>query len=432
MSFKLSAFQHPFSQRRLLGVKQVVSEKMPQGVNSRGLTLAGFLFLHALFITKGRLETTWAVLRKFGYNTSLHLSDEVLSCVNFAHAPDQVVELTEVGRTFLESEFLRFNTKKDDKLTPQEQAEMFSTCPSSPWEEEEYQRVLVEATPTGSLTKQGFLSKWAYMTAVNPRQSLAYMLYLGFQGDPSHLFCFSRPRRQERKGDTPSRSFYRCAVFGAEGSGKSSLVRAFVGADVPAENSHNLIAVGPVPAQPPGNFHSPTLMLEEFSERAAEQLLTRESCAESLAVFDCAAFLFDNSQVASFRIALQLLLRVATRAGDSLPCLFLASKDDLPMPKDLVRECGEVCGLLALPLPLPLSMHRRTDGQHVYTELIQAARHPERAIPLTPSLRAQRQYRNMLKRAALYTALGVTSGLVVYGLYRLHKRQQQQERRGSS
>jgi EF hand associated len=59
-------------------------------VNSSGLTLSGFLFLHALFITKGRLETTWAVLRKFGYNTSLHLSDEVLSSVNLAHAPDQV------------------------------------------------------------------------------------------------------------------------------------------------------------------------------------------------------------------------------------------------------------------------------------------------------------------------------------------------------
>lgn len=61
-----------------------------QGVNEKGLTLAGFLFLHALFITKSRMETTWAVLRKFGYNLDLHLSDKVLSCVNFAHAPDQV------------------------------------------------------------------------------------------------------------------------------------------------------------------------------------------------------------------------------------------------------------------------------------------------------------------------------------------------------
>ncbi len=39
---------------------------MPNGVVDRGLTLEGFLFLHVLFIERGRLESTWAVLRKFG------------------------------------------------------------------------------------------------------------------------------------------------------------------------------------------------------------------------------------------------------------------------------------------------------------------------------------------------------------------------------
>ncbi len=55
-----------------------------------GLTLPGFLFLHALFIERGRLETTWAVLRKFGYDNDLLLSAEVLDQVNLQHAPDQV------------------------------------------------------------------------------------------------------------------------------------------------------------------------------------------------------------------------------------------------------------------------------------------------------------------------------------------------------
>ena len=54
-----------------------------------GLTLAGFLFLHALFIERGRLETTWAVLRKFGYSDALRLSEETLAAVSFARAPDQ-------------------------------------------------------------------------------------------------------------------------------------------------------------------------------------------------------------------------------------------------------------------------------------------------------------------------------------------------------
>lgn len=61
-----------------------------QGIVNNGLSLPGFLFLHALFIERGRLETTWAVLRRFGYDNTLHLSEEALSRVSFDHAPDQV------------------------------------------------------------------------------------------------------------------------------------------------------------------------------------------------------------------------------------------------------------------------------------------------------------------------------------------------------
>lgn len=71
-----------------------------QGVNSEGLTLPGFLFLHALFIERGRLETTWAVLRKFGYSNDLLLDPEVLDAVNLQHAPDQVRRGSPEGRYF--------------------------------------------------------------------------------------------------------------------------------------------------------------------------------------------------------------------------------------------------------------------------------------------------------------------------------------------
>lgn len=73
-----------------MGVKKVVQEKVPEGVNEFGLTLTGFLFLHALFIEKGRLETIWTVLRKFGYNDEIKLREEYLS-IPFKRAPDQVL-----------------------------------------------------------------------------------------------------------------------------------------------------------------------------------------------------------------------------------------------------------------------------------------------------------------------------------------------------
>lgn len=86
---QVKCFNAPLQPAEIVGVKRVVQEKQPDGVNDLGLTLNGFLFLHALFIEKGRLETTWAVLRKFGYGDDLELKDEFLP-VPTKHAPDQV------------------------------------------------------------------------------------------------------------------------------------------------------------------------------------------------------------------------------------------------------------------------------------------------------------------------------------------------------
>lgn len=39
---------------------------------------SGFLFLHTLFIQRGRHETTWTVLRTFGYDDDLELNQDYL------------------------------------------------------------------------------------------------------------------------------------------------------------------------------------------------------------------------------------------------------------------------------------------------------------------------------------------------------------------
>ena len=41
----------------------------------------GFFFLNKLFIQRGRHETTWKILRKFGYSNSLTLKDNYLQPV---------------------------------------------------------------------------------------------------------------------------------------------------------------------------------------------------------------------------------------------------------------------------------------------------------------------------------------------------------------
>ncbi|KAG6438262.1 hypothetical protein SASPL_103199 [Salvia splendens] len=53
-----------------------------------GLTSTGFLFLHTLFIEKGKIDTTWTLLKKFRYNDVLKLGDDYLP---FPKSPDKVI-----------------------------------------------------------------------------------------------------------------------------------------------------------------------------------------------------------------------------------------------------------------------------------------------------------------------------------------------------
>lgn len=52
---------------------------------SRLVSPTGFLFLNTLFIQRGRHETTWTILRRFGYDDELELTDDYLhpQCVSF-------------------------------------------------------------------------------------------------------------------------------------------------------------------------------------------------------------------------------------------------------------------------------------------------------------------------------------------------------------
>uniref|UniRef100_A0A061RX14 Ras homolog gene family, member T1 n=1 Tax=Tetraselmis sp. GSL018 TaxID=582737 RepID=A0A061RX14_9CHLO len=256
-AFQVHCWKTPLTPSELDGIKKVVADKMPAGVSNNGLTISGFVYLHSLFIQRGRIETTWAVLRSYGYDDDLTLKDEILDSVSFAASPDQVVELTDTAREFLGSCFQSCDQDRDGALSAHELELVFSTAPFNPWALPEWDRVLAETGSSGALTFKGFLAKWAYMTMKEPRTSLANILYLGYRGDPSQLFCLSKRRRQERKSDPGGRSILQCYVLGSRGAGKSTLVRGLVGipAGAAADGAahDHLAAVGTVdgPASEP-------------------------------------------------------------------------------------------------------------------------------------------------------------------------------------
>lgn len=70
-----------------------------------------------------------------------------------------------------------------------------------------------------------------------------------------------------------------------------------------------------------------TLVLREMQEAQIQELeLEPQGLLEAC---DVAAFVFDGSNIESFRAAQELLVKVALLAGDSIPCVLIAAKDDL-------------------------------------------------------------------------------------------------------
>jgi len=87
---QVRCFNVPLQSSEIAGVKSVVQQKVPEGVNSVGLTFPGFICVHNMFLRKGRPETLWAVLRNFGYDNNLKLKDDFLP-VPSKRALDQVI-----------------------------------------------------------------------------------------------------------------------------------------------------------------------------------------------------------------------------------------------------------------------------------------------------------------------------------------------------
>lgn len=53
------------------------------------------------------------------------------------------------------------------------------------------------------------MGHWRHMAATEPREALANILYLGYEGEPGSLFCITRPRRQERRPEQVTRTVFK-------------------------------------------------------------------------------------------------------------------------------------------------------------------------------------------------------------------------------
>ena len=156
-AFQSFYFDTGLSEQQLFKMKNFVDRSCQGGLREDSLTLQGFLFVQQSFIEAGRHEDTWAVLRKFGYNTRLELREEYL-CPMPMLPPGSHVELSANGLAYLGTLFDKFDRDGDGALSPHEVMGLCDLSPKGlPWDPSLELQTLVQTNANGWPTKKGAL-----------------------------------------------------------------------------------------------------------------------------------------------------------------------------------------------------------------------------------------------------------------------------------
>lgn len=406
--FQRKCFDAPLQTKELEGIKDLVLKYDESGVRNDGLTESGFLYLHTVFIQRGRQETTWTVLRKFGYAEDLRLTESFL-WPKFDVSPDCSVELSPLGYRFFTEIFETFDKDQDGALNAMELEELFSTSPGNPWAAQRFPDT-TSADESGAVTLQGWLAQWSMTTLLEPKTTLAYLAYLGYPNEPrTTALQITRSRKIDRRKGKSSRNVFLCYVCGAAGSGKTSLLRSFAEKSFSSDyepTSRMISVVNAVDIDGSEKY----LVLQEFGSRYESEMLRNPKKTD---LVDVIVYVHDSSDTNSFSYISNLRQQYSL---DHIPTLFVATKSDL----DLALQRHEVqpdvyCRRLGLQGPVSVSTKL---GQiaDVFHTMCSIAMNPHSAIPggADRALSASTRLRMYVTASALLT--GCTAGLMM--LYR--------------
>ncbi|KAI0352639.1 mitochondrial Rho GTPase [Trametes cingulata] len=410
--FQRKCFDAPLQAQELEGIKEMVRQHAEGGVRDNGLTEAGFLYLHTIFIQRGRLETTWTVLRKFGYGEDLRLTESFLY-PKFDVPHDCSVELSPLGYQFLTVLFENHDKDRDGALNKEELEELFSTSPGNPWAGQKFPDTTV-SDDTGAVTLQGWLAQWSMTTLLDHRTTLAYLAYLGYPDEPrTSALQVTRPRKVDRRKGKSMRNVFLCYVCGAAGSGKTSLLRAFAGKPFspvyePTKKMNSVVNSVDIDGS------EKYLVLQEFGSKYEAETLRNPKKTD---LADVIVYVYDSSDTNSFSYISNLRQQYSL---DHIPTLFVATKSDL----DLALQRHEVqpdvyCRRLSLQAPIAVSV-RTGQTADVFHAICRVAMNPNSAIPggADRALSAAARLRTYIRIASMLG--GLSAGL--YLVYRTFAR----------
>ncbi|XP_045396975.1 mitochondrial Rho GTPase 2 isoform X5 [Lemur catta] len=406
-AFQKACFGHPLAPQALEDVKTVVRKNVAGGVRDDRLTLDGFLFLNTLFIQRGRHETTWTILRRFGYSDTLELTADYLYPP--LHVPPGCsTELNHLGHQFVQRVFEKHDQDRDGALSPAELQSLFSVFPAAPWGPELLGTVRSEA---GRLPLHGYLCQWTLLTYLDVRRCLGHLGYLGYptlcEDSQAQAITVTREKRLDQEKGQTQRSVLMCRVLGARGVGKSAFLRAFLGQRPGHQDAREC------PLEPP-SYAVNTVQVNGQEK----YLILCEVGADSLpdasldAACDVACLMFDGRDPESFSYCASVYKR--HYMDGQTPCLFLCSKADLPIVTTTRGlSPAEFCRRHRLPTPIPFSCASLDEpSTAIFTRLATMAAFPHLA-------RAELRPTSFWLRGILGLVGAAVAAVLSFSLYRV-------------
>ena len=410
-AFQTKCFGKPLGAEDLENIKQTIQRFSPESVTERGINQHGFVLLNKLFAEKGRHETVWIILRTFHYSDSLSLKESFLH-PKFEVPLHSSAELSPAGYQFLFDLFLLSDKDNDGGLNDSELAALFAHTPGLPesWIESSFPSSTVR-NEAGHITLHGWLAQWSMTTFSEPRTTLEYLAYLGFEPSSSRstttaALKVTKPRKRRRRPGAVERNVILAYIIGAPGSGKSSVLDAFLSRPF-SPTYHPTIkprtAVNSV--ELPGGKQC-YLILEELGElepAILENKAKLEAC-------DMLVYVYDSSDPDSFsHITNQ---RTKHPHLEDLPGLFVALKADNDKTTQRAEvQPDEYTMALGLSKPLHVSVTWQSISE-LFVQIGEAALSPSTAFPKSGE--------DSVDRTNLYIAMGavVCAGAAFIAIWR--------------
>lgn len=381
--FQYTCFNVHLQPQELDGVKKVVQESRPTtGLNPDGsLSTEGFIFLHTLFVQKGRLETTWIVLRKFGYDDNMRLSlgeDDELEV-----GDDQSLEVADKGIQFLKDAFAAADVDDDGLLSPVELKKLFADCPDGAFSTTEPDSSPERLTKLSSvvgkaeyMTLEAFLARWAMYMMDTPKDAMLTLLYLGYTDSLKTAVKVTKSRRRDRYAKTVSRNVINIAVMGSDGALKTDIVRGLVDLSAVGRDSPRVMAATPMELE----AEQKTLVMRYIAEEDIEKLFESKKSLEKV---DMMCISFDASSEESYARARSLWdLLESRKPAIRVPVVFVAGVGSGSELEDnlIVEDADSFCLEQSLPTPVRVSAISGEYG-NLYEDLLGVALYPQVACP---------------------------------------------------